>query len=190
MGTSRAGSIAFLLGAAILAGWLNFQHQRLRADPTAIEKAQWRIVADLSNLPPALGPQTAPVTISVTLHPKTAGPCIKGTVEFVRQLVERYEGQVRARFRKVDHPSGPATECSADLTINGKKTFLVTIGGKTFRATLHGVARPGDPMSEIVRQVVEREIRTYEQRGDELADSVRGVIIRGRSGGLSKEVSY
>jgi flagellar basal body L-ring protein FlgH len=71
-------------------------------------------------------------------------------------LVRDYPGKVQAYFHKVSH-DGKA-ECAAELTINGKKTFTVNLGGKQQTITLHGIARPGDPMSFFIRQIVEQEL--------------------------------
>ncbi|MGQ9463676.1 MAG: hypothetical protein ACUVTP_13585 [Candidatus Fervidibacter sp.] len=84
------------------------------------------------------------------------GPCTKGTVEFVRQLVRDYPDKVQAYFHKTGHEG--KSECAAELTINGKKTFTVNIDGKPQTVTLHGVARPGDPMSFLIRQIIDQQI--------------------------------
>lgn len=154
---NRWGTVLFLLFLMALAVWLNWNYWRNWVNATPTQALERQIVADLSNLPPVLGDEKAPVLIEVTLYPRYAGPCDKGTVEFVRQLVRAYPGKVRARFRKLDDPN-KKVECAAHLTINGKQTFQVRMEGKPIKITLHGIARPGDPMSEIVRKIVEQEI--------------------------------
>jgi hypothetical protein len=155
---NRVGTFAFLAFLAIVAVFLNWRYWRERATavPTSDEALMQQIVADLSNLPPHIGDPKAPVVIRVSIDPKHGGPCPKGTVEFVRQLVRDYPGKVQAYFHKVSH-DGKA-ECAAELTINGKKTFTVNLGGKQQTITLHGIARPGDPMSFFIRQIVEQEL--------------------------------
>ncbi len=98
--------------------WNYWRQQTAALTPDEVLNRQ--IVADLSNLPPHLGDPKAPIVIRVALDPQHGGPCTKGTVEFVRQLVRDYPGKVQAFFRKVHH--GGDT-CAAELTINGQKTF-------------------------------------------------------------------
>ncbi|MCS7225135.1 MAG: hypothetical protein NZ959_11390 [Armatimonadetes bacterium] len=168
MRSSSLGAVLFLGGMALFALWMNLHHRRNAPSQESLEQAQLRIAADLSNLPDALGPADAPVTVSVRIHPKLAGPCDKGTVEFVRQMIQAFHPRVRAVFHKVYDHAHSGAGCSASLEINGKKTFTVTMGGRTFKATIHGVARPGDPMSDIVRQAIEQEIALAERKGKEV----------------------
>ena len=164
MTENRVGTLVFLAFLAIAAAFLNWRYWRERATavPVSDEILMQQIVADLSNLPPHIGDPKAPTVIRVSIDPKHGGPCTKGTVEFVRQLVRDYPGKVQAYFNKVSH-SGES-ECSAELTINGKKTFTVNLGGKQQIITLHGTARPGDPMSFYIRQIVEQEIAKVSQQ--------------------------
>ncbi len=158
--------IAFFLGFLILLiGWTNWNYW-WSSSPTAAstESFEQQIVADLSNLPPELGDPSAPVLIEVTIDPRHAGPCGKGTAMFVRQLVQDYPGKVRAKFHKVAHGGA---ECAAHLLINGQKTFTLLREGKPFTVTLHGTARPGDPMSFLIRQIVEQEIAKASRGGEE-----------------------
>ncbi len=158
--------IAFFLGFLILLiGWTNWNYWR-SSSPTATftESFEQQIVADLSNLPPKLGDSNAPVLIEVTIDPHHAGPCGKGTVEFIRQLVRDYPGKVRANFHKVARRDA---SCAAHLLINGQKTFTLLREGKPFTVTLHGIARPGDPMSFLIRQIVEQEIAKASKGGEE-----------------------
>lgn len=142
-----------LAGIAVGVYW-NYRRQQ-DSVLTPDEVLQRQIVADLSNLPPHLGDPQAPVVIHVTLDPQHGGPCTKGTVEFVRQLVRDYPGKVQAFFRKVHYGSG---SCAAALTINGRKTFTISLNGRPRTITLHGTARPGDYMSLLIRQIVEEEL--------------------------------
>ncbi len=156
MAVNRWGTVSFLLFLTALAVWLNWNYWRNRVNATPTETLERQIVADLSNLPPEMGEPDAPIIIEVTLYPRYAGPCDKGTVEFVRQLVRDYPGKVRARFQKLERHE--RVECAAHLTINGKRTFQVRMEDKPVQITLHGIARPGDPMSYLVRRIVEQEI--------------------------------
>jgi len=180
---NRVGTLVFLAFLAIVAVFLNWRYWRERATavPTSDEALMQQIVADLSNLPPHIGDPKAPVVIRVSIDPKHGGPCTKGTVEFIRQLVRDYLGKVQAYFHKVSH-DGKA-ECAAELTINGKKTFTVNLGGKQQTITLHGTARPGDSMSFLIRQIVEhemakvgqqREVRNTETKGSSEHETKRG----------------
>jgi hypothetical protein len=173
---NRVGTFAFLAFLAIVAVFLNWRYWRERATaiPTSDEALMQQIVADLSNLPPHIGDPKAPVVIRVSIDPKHGGPCTKGTVEFIRQLVRDYPGKVQAYFHKVYH-DGKA-ECAAELTINGKKTFTVNLGGKQQTITLHGTARPGDSMSFLIRQIVEQEMAKVGQRRE-----VRNAETKGSS---------
>lgn len=141
-----------LVGMAVGVYWNYWQQQTTVL--TSDEVVQRQIVADLSNLPSHLGDPQAPIVLHVTLDP-TGGPCTKGTTELVRQLVRDYPGKVQAFFRKVHHHS---YSCSAELTINGKKTFTILLDGRPRTITLHGISRPGDPMSFLIRQIVEQEL--------------------------------
>lgn len=172
MTESRVGLLTFLLFLVGLAVLLNLRYWRERANATITpdDLLERQIVADLSNLPPHIGDPEAPVVISVTLDPQHGGPCTKGTVEFVRQLVRDYQGKVQAHFNKVSHQD--STGCAAELTINGKKTFTITLDNKPMTITLHGTARPGDPMSFYIRQIVEQEIERTSQ-GKEVSEAIR-----------------
>lgn len=164
MTESRVGLLTFLLflvGLAILLN-LRYWRERVNATITPNDLLEQQIVADLSNLPPHIGDPKAPIVIRVTLDPRHGGPCTKGTVEFVRQLVRDYQGKVQAYFNKVHHQG--STECAAELTIDGKKTFTLTLDNKPVTITLHGTARPGDPMSFYIRQIVEQEIKRISQK--------------------------
>ncbi len=183
---NRVGTFAFLAFLAIVAVFLNWRYWRERATaiPTSDEALMQQIVADLSNLPPHIGDPKAPVVIRVSIDPKHGGPCTKGTVEFIRQLVRDYSGKVQAYFHKVSH--GGKAECAAELTINGKKTFTVNLGGKQQTITLHGTARPGDSMSFLIRQIVEQEmakisqqkgVRNAETKGSSEHETKRGSKI-------------
>lgn len=145
---------SMLVLAAVGVHWHYWRQQKSALTPD--EVLQRQIVADLSNLPPHLGDPQAPVVIHVALDPQHGGPCTKGTVEFVRQLVRDYPGKVQAFFRKrQDDGSG---SCAAALTINGRKTFTLSLNGRPLTITLHGTARPGDSMSLLIRQIVEEEL--------------------------------
>ncbi len=159
---NRIGTLLFLAFMTTAAVFLNWRYWRERVTPTSDDVLMRQIVADLSNLPPHVGNPEAPIVVRVTVDPKHGGPCIKGTVEFVRQLVRDYPGKVQACFQKVSH--GGKGECAAELTINGKKTFKVSLGGKQQTITLHGITRPGDPMSFLIRQIVEQEIAKASQQ--------------------------
>lgn len=163
MSENRIGLLIFMLFLIGVAVTLNLRYWRERANATFApnDSLEQEIVADLSNLPPHIGEPKAPIVIRVTLDPKHGGPCTKGTVEFIRQLVREYDGKVQAYFNKVSH-QGKA-ECAAELTINDKKTFTIVINNKPMTITLHGTARPGDPMSFYIRQIVEQEIRRTSQ---------------------------
>lgn len=163
MAENRIGLLIFMLFLAGAAVTLNLRYWRERANATLTptDVLEQQIVADLSNLPPHIGDLKAPVVIHVTLDPKHGGPCTKGTVEFVRQLVREYEGKVQAHFNKVFHQG--KEDCATELTINGKKTFTITVSGKTVPVTLHGIARPGDAMSSYIRQIVEQEVAKASQ---------------------------
>ncbi len=171
---NRIGTLVFLAFLTIVAVFLNWRYWRERATavPTSDDALMQQIVADLSNLPPHIGDQKAPVVIRVSIDPKHGGPCNKGTVEFVRQLVRDYPGKVQAHFHKVSH--GGKAECAAELTINGKKTFTVNLGGKQRTITLHGTARPGDSMSFIIRQIVEQEIAKVSQQKEVSSAETKG----------------
>lgn len=158
MESNKIGSVVFMLFLFSMAVALNLRYWRERGDVTAPSNdlLERQIVADLSNLPSHIGNSKAPIVIRITLDPKHGGPCTKGTVEFVRQLVREHEGKVQAYFNKVSHQG--KGECAAELTINGKKTFTIMINGEPKTITLHGTARPGDPMSFYIRQIVEQEI--------------------------------
>jgi len=171
---NRVGALVFLAFLAIVAVFLNWRYWRERATavPTSDEALMQQIVADLSNLPPHIGDLNAPVVIQVSIDPKHGGPCTKGTVEFVRQLVRDYPSKVQAYFHKVSH-SGKAG-CAAELTINGKKTFTVNLGGKQRTITLHGTARPGDSMSFLIRQIVEQEIEKVGQQKEVSSAETKG----------------
>ncbi len=158
--------IAFFLGFLILLiGWTNWNYWR-SSSPTAAstESFEQQIVADLSNLPPKLGDPNAPVLIEVTIDPRHAGPCDKATVMFIRELVRDYPGKVRAKFHMGAHEDAG---CAAHLLINGRKTFNILREGKPFPVTLHGIARPDDPMSFLIRQIVEQEIAKASKGGEE-----------------------
>lgn len=187
MAENKFGLLVFVLFLVSVAVALNWRYWKERASATLTpdDALERQIVADLSNLPNHIGDPKAPVVIQVTLDPKHGGPCTKGTVEFVRQLVRDYQGKVQAYFNKVSH-KGKA-ECAADLTINGKKTFTVTVGGKPMTITLHGTARPGDSMSFYIRQIVEQEIgkvshgkgvREAEKRGKAMASKREAVSAK------------
>ncbi len=166
MTESRVGLLTFLLFLVGLAIFLNLRYwrERVNATITPDDLLERQIVADLSNLPSHIGDPKALVVIHITLDPQHGGPCTKGTVEFVRQLVRDYQGKVQAYFNKVSHQG--FAECAAELTINGKKTFTITIDNKPITITLHGTARPGDPMSYYIRQIVEQEIKkTSQEKG-------------------------
>ena len=171
---NRVGTLVFLAFLAIVAVFLNWRYWRERATavPTSDEALMQQIVADLSNLPPHIGDLNAPVVIQVFIDPKHGGPCTKGTVEFVRQLVRDYPGKVQAYFHKVSH--GGKAGCAAELTINGKKTFTVNLGGKQRTITLHGTARPGDSMSFLIRQIVEQEIEKVSQQKEVSSAETKG----------------
>lgn len=158
MSENRIGLLIFMLFLIGVAVTLNLRYWRERANATFApnDSLEQQIVADLSNLPPHIGDPKAPIVIRVTLDPKHGGPCTKGTVEFIRQLVREHEGKVQAYFNKVSH-QGKA-ECAAELTINDKKTFTIVVNNKPVTITLHGTARPGDPMSFYIRRIVEQEI--------------------------------
>ncbi len=154
-GKQRWGVALFwlvLVGMAVGAQWNYWRQQTTALTPDEVLHRQ--IVADLSNLPPHLGDPKAPIVVRVILDPQHGGPCAKGTVEFVRQLVRDYPGKVQAFFQKVHHDS---SSCAAELTINGQKTFTLLINGRSQTVTLHGTARPGDSMSFLIRQIVEQE---------------------------------
>lgn len=156
MKQQRWGAALFwsmLVLAAVGVHWNYWRQQKTALTPD--EVLQRQIVADLSNLPPHLGDPQAPIVIRVALDPQHSGPCTKGTVEFVRQLVRDYPGKVQAFFRKVHHGSD---SCAAALTINGRKTFTLSLNGRPRTITLHGTARPGDSMSLLIRQIVEQEL--------------------------------
>lgn len=159
MQMNRLSTALFLGLLAVMAIYLNWSYWRNRISATP-DDWQQKIVADLSNLPPTLGNENAPVLIEVTLFPRYAGPCDKATVAFVQHLVKDHPGKVRAHFHILDRHD---VECSAHLTINGKQTFTIQMEGKQANVTLHGIARPGDPMSEVVRQIVEQEIAKAEK---------------------------
>jgi len=144
---------SMLVLAAVGVHWNYWRQQKSALTPD--EVLQRQIVADLSNLPPHLGDPQAPVVIHVALDPKHGGPCTKGTVEFVRQLVRDYPRKVQAFFRKVPHGND---SCAVALTINGKKTFTLPLNGSPKTITLQGTARPGDPMSFLIRQIIEQEL--------------------------------
>lgn len=165
MSENRIGLVVFLVFLTAMAVTVNLKYwkERTLATPMPDYALEQQIVADLSNLPPHIGDPQAPVVIRVTLDPKHGGPCTKGTVEFIRQLVRDYRGKVQAYFQRVSH-HGEA-KCAADLTINGKKTFTVPVGGKLQTVTIHGTARPGDSMSFLIRQIVEQEIAKANQKG-------------------------
>ncbi len=165
MSENRLGLLIFMLFLIGVAVTLNLRYWRERANATFApnDLLEQQIVADLSNLPPHIGDPKAPVVIRVTLDPKHGGPCTKGTVEFIRQLVREHEGKVQAYFNKVSH-QGKA-ECAAELTINDKKTFTIVIKDKPMTITLHGTARPGDPMSFYIRRIVEQEIAKAQGKG-------------------------
>ncbi len=158
MSENRIGLLIFMLFLIGVAVTLNLRYWRERANATFApnDSLEQQIVADLSNLPPHIGDPKAPIVIRVTLDPKHGGPCTKGTVELIRQLVREHEGKVQAYFNKVSH-QGKA-ECAAELTINDKKTFTIVVNKKPVTITLHGIARPGDPMAFYIRQIVEQEI--------------------------------
>lgn len=164
MTENKVGLIIFMLFLVGSAVALNLRYWRERANVTLTpeEALEQQIVADLSNLPPHIGDPKAPIVIRVTLDPKHGGPCTKGTAEFVRQLVLDYKGKVQAYFNKVSHKD--KGECAAELTINGKKTFTITVNNKPMTITLHGTARPGDPMSFYIRQIVEQEIAKHSSK--------------------------
>jgi|FaiFalFF_MnMetaG_3_1042247.scaffolds.fasta_scaffold05912_4 hypothetical protein len=156
VGQQRWGIALFwvvLAGMAVGLHWNYWRQQTTALTPD--EVLQRQIVADLSNLPPHLGDPQAPIVICVALDPKHGGPCTKGTAEFVRQLVRDYPGKVQAFFRKVHHHKD---NCAAELTINGKKTFTLLLNGRPQTITLQGTARPGDPMSFLIRQIIEQEL--------------------------------
>lgn len=154
---SKTEPVLFLMTLVLVTTWLQWRSWRQREAPPTLPVSQQSITSDLSNLPPQLGPKEAPIVIEVSFNPRHAGPCDKGTIMFVRQLVEEYEGKVQARFHKaMEHPKG--LQCAAQLTVNGKRRFKVKVGGREVEVQLHGIARPGDPMSEIVRQIVEQEL--------------------------------
>lgn len=154
--SQRSGVALFwLMLAGMAVGWHWSYWQQRTTVLTPDEMLQRQIVADLSNLPSHLGDSQAPIVFHVTFDPTHGGPCTKGTVEFVRQLVRDYPGKVQAFFRKVHHHG---ENCSAELTINGKKTFTVLLKGRPQTITLHGTARPGDSMSFLIRQIVEQEL--------------------------------
>ncbi len=171
---NRIGTLVFLAFLTIMAVFLNWRYWRERATavPASDDALMQQIVADLSNLPPHIGDHKAPVVIRVSIDPKHGGPCTKGTVEFVRQLVRDYPGKVQAYFHKISH-SGKA-ECAAELTINGKKTFTVNLNGKQQTITLHGTARPGDSMSFLIRQIVEQEIAKVGQQREVSSAETKG----------------
>ncbi len=171
----RWGTAIFLVSLALLAAGLNWNYYRHRQPLTSDEALMQQIVADLSNLPPSLGDPKAPVLIEVTIDPKHAGPCGKGTVEFVRQLVRDYHGKVQARFYKVAHDD---PSCAAHLLVNGQKTFAVTVGSKKMTITLQGTARPGDPMSFYIRQIVEQEIAKASKGGGNRPKGTRETATR------------
>lgn len=164
MTENRVGLIIFMLFLVGSAVALNLRYWRERANVTFTpnDLLEQQIVADLSNLPPHIGDPKAPIVIRVTVDPKHGGPCTKGTVELVRQLAREHEGKVQAYFNKVSHKV--KGECAAELTINGKKTFTITVNNKPMTIMLHGIARPGDPMSFYIRQIVEQEIEMTSQK--------------------------
>lgn len=153
--------LVFLIAMAVVVNW-KYWKERTVAAPTPDYALEQQIVADLSNLPPHIGDPQAPIVIRVSLDPKHGGPCTKGTIEFIRQLVRDYRGKVQAYFHKVSHQG--KSGCAADLTINGRKTFTVTVGDKLQTVTIHGTARPGDSMSFLIRQIVEQEIAKATQK--------------------------
>ncbi len=73
----------------------------------------------------------------------------------LRQLVRDYPSKVQAFFRKVHYGSG---SWAAALTINGRKTFILSLNGRHWTIILHGTARPGDSVSLLIRQIVEEEL--------------------------------
>lgn len=161
---NRVGTLIFFAFLASVAVFLNWRYyrERVTATPVSDEALMRQIVADLSNLPPRIGDPKAPIVVRVTVHPEHGGPCDRGTVRFVGQLIRDYPGKVQAHFHKVTHTV--KAECAVELTINGKKSFTVNLGGKPRTVTLHGTARPGDPMSFYIRQIVEQEIAKVSQQ--------------------------
>lgn len=172
--SQRFGVALFWLMLVGMAAGVHWNYWRQRTTVlTSDEVLQWQIVADLSNLPSHLGDPQAPIVFHITLDPTHGGPCTKGTVEFVRQLVRDYPGKVQAFFRKVHHHSD---NCSVELTINGKKTFTILLDGRPRTITLHGTARPGDPMSFLIRKIVEQELAKI-PREEKGAEATKGTKL-------------
>jgi len=176
------GAVPLLLAVAVVTNWGNIM-DLVRGRRTLREIISGRTIQVPS--PPTeaigriedIGPKGAKV--KVTAYLMFTNPCHWGTVKTLRELASRYPGKVRVEFVNMGTEEGarkfseasksgfksghPSHSCMAWVAVNGRFEWEIEQGGKKRRVTFSGAIHPGDPMAEMLRRVVEEEIRRAEK---------------------------